>query len=45
MLPDWYKKYKKLIDISIEKYLNKYFQNTKNQTLDTIKEACFYATK
>jgi hypothetical protein len=45
MLPTWYNEYKRLIDNSIENYLKKYFENTKNPALDTIKEACFYATK
>jgi hypothetical protein len=45
MLPTWYLNYKELIDNSILKYLEKYFESERNPWLDTIKKATIYACK
>lgn len=43
MLPTWYNDYKKLIETSLNNYLEKYFSAEKNTWLDVIKEATLYA--
>ncbi len=45
MLPNWYIKYKNLIDNSVEHYLTEYFKSEKNPWLDNIKQASIYACK
>ncbi len=45
MLPNWYKNYKEIINNSIKKYLEKYFETEKNPWLNIIKEASIYACK
>ncbi len=45
MIPEWYNKYKNLIDNSITNYLNSYFIDENNIWLDEFKEAVIYSCK
>lgn len=45
MLPDWYNDYKVLIEDSITRFLNEYFDSEKNPWLNIIKDASLYAVQ
>lgn len=45
MIPSWYDKYKKFIDLSIENYLNDYLSVDNNLWFDEFKEAVLYASR
>ncbi len=44
MIPSWYDKYKKFIDLSIENYLSDYLSGDNNLWFDEFKEAVLYSS-